>query len=90
MWLWTVDRLNPKQPIYAFAQFMQSKLKLYLLLECEKTENKQLSRRAFLIVKNAYWTKRTLPPTISPQTVWPDKNRQISVKVAQKWFHKKW
>ena len=22
-----------------------------------------------------------------PHAVWPDKNRQMSIKVAQKWFH---
>ena len=30
-----------------------------------------------------------LMPPLYTQPVWPEKNRQMSIKVAQKWFHEK-
>ena len=55
-----------------------------------------LSSKSCSVVKIYCWLDLNCGPVIlseattlptEPQSVWPDKNRQMSIKVAQKWFH---
>ena len=59
----------------------------------EKAKNKQKRESGnghFLKHTDCHWAncrKPTCQLSLHQKAVWPDKNRQMSVKVAQKWFH---
>jgi len=46
--------------------------------------------RLFSTVFDSRVSKRGEPKTSMMSPVWPVKSRQMSIKVAQKWFHKKY
>ena len=75
---------------FLFRDLNKSAIKYYFSIKVLKADSPEVQH---LMRESVVWKIVVLNKKLkcsylcAPQPVWPDKNRQMSIKVAQKWIH---